>query len=84
MTRVVVLGAGLAATASALRHASVTVVNLGVRGVARTRHHWIYLPEERFRSYRVGVYSNIASSMAPKGFHSLYVETAYRGRAPLG
>lgn len=71
--------AEVSAAASALRHASVTVVNLGIGGAARTRHHWIYLPEERFQAYRVGVYSNIAPSMAPDGFHSFYVETAYRG-----
>jgi protoporphyrinogen oxidase len=40
--------------------------------------HWVYVPEERFAFYRVGSYSNISPSLAPRGGGSLYVELADR------
>jgi len=60
-----------------LRHNSVLIVNLGVRGELTDRH-WIYLPEERFTAYRVGVYSNFSRSAAPPGTTSFYVEIGYQ------
>jgi len=67
------------AAAAELRASAVTCVNLGVRTVApRFRDaHWIYLPERRFRAYRVGFYDRFAPTMAPPGRHGLYVEIAH-------
>ena len=45
-------------------------------------YHWIYVPEERFPFFRVGVYSNVVPSMAPRGGGSFYVELTDRERAP--
>jgi protoporphyrinogen oxidase len=61
-----------------LVHNSLLIVNLGVRGEGLTDKHWIYLPEMKFTPYRVGVYSNFSSAMAPPGTTSYYVEIAYR------
>jgi protoporphyrinogen oxidase len=67
------------AAAARLRASAVTCVNLGVRAVAPTFRdaHWIYLPEPRFRAYRVGFYDRFAPGMAPPGRHGLYVEIAH-------
>jgi protoporphyrinogen oxidase len=65
--------------AARLRASAVTCVNLGVRAVAPTFRdaHWVYLPEPRFRAYRVGFYGRFAPNMAPPGRHGLYVEIAH-------
>jgi protoporphyrinogen oxidase len=62
-----------------LRASTVTCVNLGVRAVAPSfrEMHWLYLPEPRFRAYRVGFYDRFAAAMAPPGRHGLYVEIAH-------
>lgn len=66
------------AAASQLRHNSVLIVNLGVRGGEWTDKHWIYLPERKFTAYRVGVYSNFSDALAPAGTTSYYVEIGYQ------
>ena len=40
-------------------------LNLGVRGPAPRREHWLYVPEERFPFYRVGFPSNHGASRRP-------------------
>ncbi|MFA7059653.1 MAG: FAD-dependent oxidoreductase [Pedobacter sp.] len=60
-----------------LRHNSVLIVNLGVKG-EMTDKHWIYLPDNKFTAYRVGCYSNFSVSMAPTGTTSYYVEIGYQ------
>ena len=58
---------------------SVRCINLGVKaknGVPKILRgqHWLYIPETKFPFYRVGIYSNVSASAAPKGHYSLYVE----------
>ena len=36
--------------------------------------HWIYIPEQKYPFYRVGIYSNVSKKLAPKNCYSLYVE----------
>jgi protoporphyrinogen oxidase len=60
-----------------LRHNSVLIVNLGVRGEL-TDKHWIYLPEKKFTAYRVGAYSNFSKALAPQGTTSYYIEIGYQ------
>lgn len=61
-----------------LRHNSVLIVSLGVKGDDLTDKHWIYLPEKTFTAYRVGVYSNFSSALVPAGTTSFYVEIGYQ------
>lgn len=61
-----------------LRHNSVLIVNLGVKGDDLTDKHWIYLPEKKFTAYRVGVYTNFSAALAPVGTTSFYVEIGYQ------
>jgi len=70
--------ADVSAAAAALRHNSVLIINLGVRGEGVTDKSWIYLPEKKYTAYRVGVYSNFSSNMAPKGTTSYYIEIGYQ------
>jgi len=60
-----------------LKHNSVLVLNLGVRGETPDMH-WIYIPEKKYTAYRIGIYSRFSRSMAPPGMGSYYVEIAYR------
>ncbi len=46
------------AAAARLRAVAVVNINLGVRGAAPRREHWLYVPEPRFPFYRVGLPSN--------------------------
>lgn len=64
--------------AQKLRHNSIIVVNLGVKGKDLTDKHWVYIPEKRYTAYRVGVYSNFSEQMSPPDTTSYYVEIAYQ------
>jgi protoporphyrinogen oxidase len=58
-----------------LKAASVRVINLGIKGNAPHNWHWVYYADKKIPFYRVGFYSNISKTAAPKGCYSLYVET---------
>src|SRR5262249_11252328 len=60
----------------------VRYLNAGPRRPPPADFHWIYVPEERYPFYRVGIYSNAVPSMAPAGHGSLYVELSDRGPLP--
>jgi len=66
--------------ADKLRHNTVYVLNLGVRGVKNTMH-WGYFPGERFPFYRAGIASNFSKGLAPDGCASFYIEIATDGQA---
>jgi len=68
--------------AGKLRAVAVINLNLGMRGAAPRREHWLYVPEERYPFYRVGIYTNAVPAMAPPGRGSLYVELSDRGPMP--
>ena len=65
-------------SAEKLRHNSVLIINLGVKGDGLTNKHWIYIPEKKYTAYRVGVYSNFSQYIAPAGTTSYYIEIAYQ------
>ena len=66
--------------AAALRHNTVYVLNLGVKG-ARTDMHWGYFPGAEFPFYRAGVATNFSRTLAPRGCASYYIELATPGTA---
>jgi protoporphyrinogen oxidase len=66
------------AAARGLRHNSILIVNLGVKGEDLTGRHWIYLPEKKFTAYRIGFYSNFSDALAPAGTTSFYIEIGYQ------
>ena len=63
-----------------LRHNTVYVLNLGVKGV-KSDMHWGYFPEGLFPFYRAGIASNFSKSLAPRGCASFYIEIATPGDA---
>jgi protoporphyrinogen oxidase len=71
----------LRSTAARLRAVGVVNLNLGVRGAAPRREHWLYVPEEQFLFYRVGIPSNLGE-VAPPGCHTLSVEVSLPAGAP--
>ncbi len=72
------------AAAGKLRCTPVRYLNVGTRKPPPADFHWIYVPEEKYPFYRVGIYSNALPSMAPRGLGSLYVELSDRGPLPTG
>ena len=62
-----------------LRCTPVRYLNVATRVPPRSDYHWLYVPEEKYPFYRVGVYSNAVPSMAPAGCGSFYVELSDRG-----
>lgn len=62
--------------AARLRAATVHYYDIGVRGqgTPRSHYHWVYFPEPQFIFYRVGSYSAVHPSAAPRGCRSYYVE----------
>ena len=63
--------------AQKLRHNSILIVHVGVKGESATDKHWIYIPEEKYAAYRVGIYSNVSRNLAPNAAAAYYVEIAY-------
>jgi protoporphyrinogen oxidase len=72
----------IAAAAEKLRCTPVRYLNVATRTSPRADFHWIYVPEEKYPFYRVGIYSNAVPSMAPPGHGGLYVELSDRGPMP--
>ena len=66
--------------AARLRHNTVYVLNLGVRG-AKAGLHWGYFPGAEFPFYRAGVATNFSRALAPRGCASFYIEIATPGTA---
>jgi protoporphyrinogen oxidase len=62
-----------------LRANIVTCVNLGLKSLAPAFRgpQWIYLPERRFRAYRIGFYDRLSAAMSPPGREAVYVEIAH-------
>jgi protoporphyrinogen oxidase len=76
----------VARAAEKLSWNSVLCCNLGIRHASQERfaggRHWIYFPDKEYSFYRVGVYSNVLPSLAPRGCASVYVEISYRPGKP--
>lgn len=68
--------------AERLRCTAVRYLNVATRRPTKADYHWLYVPEEKYPFYRVGVYTNAVPSMAPAGCGSLYVELSDRGPMP--
>jgi protoporphyrinogen oxidase len=68
--------------AARLRCTPVRYLNVGTKRPPKADFHWIYVPEERYPFYRVGIYTNAVPAMAPPGQGSFYVELSDRGPAP--
>ena len=68
--------------ASKLRCTPVRYLNVATKKPPRADWHWIYVPEEKYPFYRVGIYTNAVPSMAPAGQGSFYVELSDRGKLP--
>ena len=66
--------------AARLRHNTVYVLNLGVRGV-KSDMHWGYFPGSEFPFYRTGIATNFSKYLAPRGCASFYIEIATPGSA---
>lgn len=70
--------------ATRLRCTTLRYFNVATRKSPAADYHWIYVPEEKYPFYRVGIYTNAVPAMAPPGRGSLYVEMADRGPRPTG
>ena len=68
--------------AGKLRCTPVRYLNVATKSSPKADFHWIYVPEEKFPFYRVGIYTNAVPAMAPPGRGSLYVELSDRGPMP--
>lgn len=77
------LPAALRESAARLRHISVRVVNLGVRGApVAAGAQWIYFPEPAAPFHRIGLPAALTPAMAPPGHHSLVAEISFRPEQP--
>lgn len=69
--------------ASKLRCSSLHYLDVALDVPAGHDFHWVYVPEARYPFYRVGVYSNFSSAMAPPGKACMYIELADREEPDL-
>ena len=63
---------------SGLRCSSLHYLDVALDVPSGRPFHWVYVPEEKYPFYRVGVYSNFSREMAPDGKACLYIELADR------
>jgi protoporphyrinogen oxidase len=68
--------------AKSLRCVKWRYLNVATRTRPPANYHWVYVPEDRYPFFRVGVFSNAAPTMAPPGAGSFYVELTDRTRTP--
>jgi protoporphyrinogen oxidase len=61
-----------------LRFSSVLYFNLGLSHDVDHDYHWMYIPEEKYPYYRIGFFSHVVPSLAPRGKSSLYIEISHR------
>jgi protoporphyrinogen oxidase len=80
VARTVAAPAEVREAAGRLRATGVRYLDVAARTQPPESFHWIYVPEERFPFYRVGIYSCAMPTMAPPGGSSYYVELASRQR----
>jgi protoporphyrinogen oxidase len=71
------------AAAGRLRCTGLHYLDVALKRPVETDLHWAYVPEVRWPFYRVGVYTNFSSELAPPGRASLYVELASRDTPDL-
>lgn len=64
--------------AEKLRCTQLRYLNVATKKPPKADYHWIYVPEEKYPFYRVGIYTNAVPSMAPPGRGSFYVELSDR------
>jgi len=64
--------------AAKLRCTRLRYLNVATKTTPRSDFHWIYVPEEKYPFYRVGIYTNAVPQMAPPGRGSFYVELSDR------
>ena len=62
---------------SGLRWVNVYNLNLTLDAPAPWDWQWLYLPQNEFNCYRIGVSSNISPVLAPKGCSTIYTEYSY-------
>jgi protoporphyrinogen oxidase len=67
---------------AALRAMPWRYLNVATRTPAPTPEHWIYVPEEKYPFFRVGIFTNALPAMAPPGCGGLYVELTDRDGEP--
>jgi len=66
-----------------VRWISIYNLNFGVLGKSPCNAHWIYVPESEYMIHRVGMPSNLSSTMAPLGTYSISTEVSYSKYCPL-
>jgi protoporphyrinogen oxidase len=57
-------------------------LNVATRTQPPAKYHWVYVPEESYPFFRIGIFNNAVASMAPPGAGSLYVELTDRAGTP--
>lgn len=67
-----------------LPYNSTLVMNIGAtKGKNCPDNHWLYTPHSKSGFHRVGFYSNVDKSFAPKNRVAIYLEWAYLKEAPV-
>jgi protoporphyrinogen oxidase len=69
--------AELKQAASELRYVNVYNINFVLKDRPEWPWQWLYLPEDQFRCYRIGVSSNITAQLAPGNSATVYTEVSY-------
>ena len=64
--------------ATRLRYTCLHYLDVALDVPSKHPFHWVYVPEERYPFYRVGVYSNFSPKMAPNGKACMYIELTDR------
>jgi protoporphyrinogen oxidase len=75
--RILDLDPAIKDAAAKLRYVNVYNINFVLKTRPDWHWQWLYLPEQKFRCYRIGISSNISSQLAPEGKATIYSEVSY-------
>ncbi|MEW5853927.1 MAG: FAD-dependent oxidoreductase [Myxococcota bacterium] len=64
--------------ARSLRWTTITYYDVAAKDHGAEVPHWVYLPEEKFKFYRVGSFTAVEPRMAPPGTRTFYVEYSHK------
>jgi protoporphyrinogen oxidase len=60
---------------------SVYCINVGAKKTFRREMHWIYIPDRKYKFYRVGFYNNFSPYSVPsKEYMGMYIEVGVPGK----
>lgn len=64
-----------------LKATRILNINIGIKGEVTVPYHWIYVPDECYPFYRIGINSNVNPKCCPDGYSNICAEINIRTKS---